>query len=371
MQYEKKCDIIVHNVLKYARMGLYMKKTFREIFISRCTGVAKKHKWLRGAVLVYMTAVLSAYHAGLKIAANGKRYSCAVLLLLFSVVGSSFASTESLDRQNAPVEVSKDGVVLAAEQEINTEEVASIEADEESLETYDDVALLEEEELDTYTLEEILENNSTYREMVENETEGSQEADYSSYDFDEEDWRLILINKQHSIPDDYTFPLGTITGNMQCDERILEDLLAMMQAAKNDGVDLVICSPYRDYNRQTYLFNRKIDRFMEAGMSYMDAYKTASMTVTSPNASEHRIGLAIDFYSSTYKNLNAGFADTDTGKWLAEHSYEYGFILRYPEGKEYITGIEYEPWHFRYVGIEAATVITQKGITLEEFWEDF
>ena len=188
--------------------------------------------------------------------------------------------------------------------------------------------------------------------------------------FSADDWKLILINKQHSIPEDYEFPLGTISGSMRCDERILEDLLTMMQAAKDEGVDLVICSPYRDYNRQTYLFNRKITRYMDAGMSYMDAYKTASMTVTSPNASEHRIGLAIDFYSSTYKNLNEGFADTATGQWLAANSYRFGFILRYPKDKEYITGIEYEPWHFRYVGVEAATVITQKGITLEEFWED-
>ena len=74
---------------------------------------------------------------------------------------------------------------------------------------------------------------------------------------------------------------------------------------------------------------------------------------------------------STHPTLNAGFADTETGKWLKEHAPEYGFILRYPLGKEYITGIEFEPWHFRYVGIEAATFITEKGITLEEFWEDY
>lgn len=318
--------------------------------------------------MVYMTVVLSVYHAGLRVAANGKRYSCAVLLLLFSVVSSSFAFPESLGRQSMSASVMEDGILLAAEQEVNTEEVASIDTDE--LETYDDVSFLSEEELDTYTLEEILESNSTYRDIVETETDALQESDYSAYQFDEEDWRLILINKQHSIPDDYTFPLGTISGNLRCDERILEDLLAMMQAAQNDGMDLEICSPYRDYNRQTYLFERKITRYMNAGMSYMDAYKTSSITVTAPNASEHQIGLAIDFYSSTYRKLNEGFADTETGKWLAAHSYEYGFILRYPKGKEYITGIEYEPWHFRYVGIEAATLITQKGITLEEFWED-
>lgn len=347
-----------------------MKKTFREKLISRCTGIAKRHKWLQGPVMAYVAVVLFVYHAGLYFVANGKRYSCVALMFLFLFVSSSFASPESLSRQNNGAVVSEDGVVLAAEHEVNEEAVASIETEADEIETFDDVELLTEEEIDTYTLDEILENYNGGNDTVQPGNVEEPVSGYENYVFSPDDWRLILINKQHSIPDDYEFPLGTISGNMKCDERIIEDLLAMMQAAKEDGVDLVICSPYRDYNRQTYLFNRKITRYMDAGMSYMDAYKTASMTVTSPNASEHRIGLAIDFYSSTYKSLNEGFANTETGKWLAAHSYEYGFILRYPKGKEYITGIEYEPWHFRYVGIEAATVITQKGITLEEFWED-
>ena len=349
-----------------------MKKTFREKFIARCGAKVKKHKWLKFPVTIYMTAVLLVYYTGLRLAANGKRYSCAVLLMLFMVVSSSFAAPESLAGQGGTA-LSPDGAQLAAEQEVNEAEVAIIEIETDDMETYDDVALLSEVELDTYTLDEILESNSDYRNLVEtteNEVENAEDSDYSDYEFDSADWRLILVNKQHSIPEDYTFPLGTITGSMQCDERILEELLAMMQAARADGVDLVVCSPYRDYNRQTYLLERKITRYMNAGMSYMDAYKTASMSVTSPNASEHRIGLAIDFYSSSYMRLDTGFADTEAGRWLAAHSYEYGFILRYPEGKEYITGIGYEPWHFRYVGVEAATVITEKEITLEEFWED-
>lgn len=348
-----------------------MKKTFREKLMSRCRRAAKKHKWLRIPVMVYMAIALFWYYAGLYVVSNGKRFSCVALFFLFLFVNSSFASPESLSRQPGIAEVSADGVVLVAEQEVDTAELASIDADQ--IEKYDDVELLCEEEIDTYTLDEILAEMGSAAESAEpagNPRKEEPETDYASYTFSEDDWRLILINKQHSIPEGYEFPLGTISGSMRCDERILEDLLTMMQAAKDEGVDLVICSPYRDYNRQTYLFNRKITRYMDAGMSYMDAYKTASMTVTSPNASEHRIGLAIDFYSSTYKNLNEGFADTATGQWLAANSYRFGFILRYPKDKEYITGIEYEPWHFRYVGVEAATVITQKGITLEEFWED-
>lgn len=348
-----------------------MKKTFREKLISHQRRVLSKHRWLKFPVLIWMVTVLSVYNAGLWLGANAKRYSCAVLLLLFLVVSSSFAFPESLSAQRNDPVLEENGILFAAEQEVDSEQVAFIEADDDTFEGYDDVALLAEEELDTYTLDEILESNENYKDLVQTGEDAVTEVqDYTDYVFDSEDWRLILVNKQHSIPEGYTFPLGTITGSMKCDERILEDLLAMMKAAKEDGIDLEVCSPYRDYNRQTYLFERKINLYMNAGMSYMDAYKTASKTVTSPNASEHQIGLAIDFYSSTYRNLDEGFADTDTGKWLAAHSYEYGFILRYPEGKEYITGIEYEPWHFRYVGVEAATVITGQGITLEEFWED-
>ncbi|MBR1692858.1 MAG: M15 family metallopeptidase, partial [Lachnospiraceae bacterium] len=148
---------------------------------------------------------------------------------------------------------------------------------------------------------------------------------------------------------------------------IIPDLLDMLKAARDDGVSLIICSPYRDLNRQEVLFNRKIKAYMKQGMSYLEAYQISSQAVTVPGASEHQLGLAIDFLTNNYSSLNEGFADTPAGKWLAEHGCEYGFILRYPKGKEYITGIEFEPWHYRYVGKEAAMQITQQNLTLEEF----
>lgn len=188
--------------------------------------------------------------------------------------------------------------------------------------------------------------------------------------FNKDDWKLLLINKQRTIPEDYEFTLGTIKGTMRCDERIIEPLTQMFAAAKADGVDLVVRSPYRDMKRQEYLFERKIKMFQASGMSYMDAYKTASVMVTVPGASEHQVGLALDITSNSYPVLEKGFADTEGGKWLAEHSWEYGFILRYPLGKEHVTGIQFEPWHFRYVGVDAAEVITKENITLEEFVEN-
>ena len=190
--------------------------------------------------------------------------------------------------------------------------------------------------------------------------------------FKKDDWRLILVNKRYSIPEDYTFELGrveTLKGMMECDERIIPDWLKMKEAAKEDGINLEITSPYRDMDYQAYLFNRKIRPYMKEGMTYMEAYAAAAQAVTVPGASEHEIGLALDIVCDTYKKLEREFEDTAAGKWLAEHSYEYGFILRYPLGKEYVTGIQYEPWHFRYVGVEAATYITKEGLTLEEFVE--
>ena len=217
-------------------------------------------------------------------------------------------------------------------------------------------------EVNSISIDDILSGNS----ISENNLESSEEE----AELTKDDWRLVLINKQHSIPDDYTFTFGSIhtqKGGMRFDERIIPDLLKMLKAAKEDGINLEIRSPYRDMNRQVYLFNKKIKEYMQQGMSYMDAYAVSSRTVTVPGASEHQIGLALDMTCDTHIGLTKSFGETEAGKWLAEHGCEYGFIVRYPEGKEYVTGIEYEPWHLRYVGVEAATIITREGITLEEF----
>ena len=164
-------------------------------------------------------------------------------------------------------------------------------------------------------------------------------------------------------------PLTTIKGNMQCDERVLDILVSMLNAAAEDGVDLMVVSPYRDYQLQKVLFERKINTYMDLGLSYLEAYKIASGKVIVPGASEHQLGIAFDIVTGSHTTLDYEFGDTAAGKWLKEHGSEYGFILRYPRGKNYITGIEYEPWHYRYVGVEAATYIMENDLTLEEFIE--
>jgi D-alanyl-D-alanine carboxypeptidase len=235
------------------------------------------------------------------------------------------------------------------------DESEQLPSDDDFLEGY-----VDEEDENQYSLDDILEIDGLDEAI-------SDTQDEALSTLSKDDWQLILVNKQHPIPDDYEFTTGIIKGSMKCDARILGDLKAMMQAAKADGINLVVSSSYRDFNRQTYLFNRKIDYYIEKGYSYLEAYKLASVTVTVPDASEHQIGLALDIASTTYSALEIGFGDTKAGKWLAAHCAEYGFIVRYPLGKEDITGIQYEPWHFRYVGKAAAAEIMERGITLEEF----
>jgi D-alanyl-D-alanine carboxypeptidase len=347
-----------------------MKKTFKEKLISRFSKIVKKHKVLQYPCLVLLTLILGIYNLGRHFVTNGKRYASICFVIIFFINSCSFSFAVFIERtgfdnvqETYSAIVEDSDIALAEASELDLEEQILL-ADEEEDEEYD--AEEDIEGVDTYTLDDILENQDNYEAYTEEteETEGE-------YVFDSSDWRLVLVNKQHPIPKSYDFTLGTIKGSMQCDERIISDLLAMLQAAKDDGVNLAICSPYRDLNKQEKLFNKKVKIYMSQGMSYMESYKLASQAVTIPGASEHQIGLALDIFSDTYTSLDEGFADTEAGKWLAEHSCEYGFTLRYPEGKEYITSIEYEPWHFRYVGKEAAMTMKNEDICLEEFWDKY
>ena len=357
-----------------------MKRTFRERSTGYFVQMGRKSKLLRIPAIIGLAISMGLCHFCDYIRKGTKRFACVLFILMCFMVGNSFAYPVFQDDSGFVTETaSLDTVTVAADSDITlinhvttSYDELPILDDEDVLEGYDDAELHGMEEADKYSLSEILEENA---DVLENKkTDDMPEVAGASRIFSEDDWRLVLINKQHPIPDDYTFTLGnikTIKGDMKCDERIIEDLLTMMQAAKKDGVNIAICSPYRDLNRQEVLFNRKIEAYMSKGMSYMEAYSISSQAVTVPGASEHQIGLAIDIVSDDYITLDEGFAETDAGKWLAEHCYEYGFILRYPKGKEYITSIEFEPWHFRYVGKDAAEVMTKEGLTLEEFWDKY
>lgn len=341
-----------------------MKKTWEEKKIAKIQHKMKRHKGLKLHYYILIFFVKLIYRSGFSLACNMKKLSCSFVVLLCFIVSSSFAYPIEEEATFKDYSVESEWVDIQEQYDYEpievSFEISEIIDDDIVLNGYNNEELDTQENIDQFSLEDILKAN----EIVPGEkTE-------ENHKLSKEDWQLVLVNKQHPVPSDYSFTLGTITGNMKCDVRIIDDLMAMLQAARRDGIDLMICSPYRDYNRQTVLFERKIDYYMDKGYSYVEAYKIASMSVTVPGASEHQIGLALDIVSNTYTVLDSGFGETAAGIWLREHGYEYGFILRYPLGKEYITGIQYEPWHYRYVGKQAATQIMKSGITLEEFLED-
>lgn len=334
-----------------------MKKTWKEAQVSKCIRIGNKYKFLKPFMLLVIFFIVVIDRIRIYFLTNRKRLLGVGMSFLIFLVSNSF-STPAFQTQS---------FLTMAESDESVEEgfENSLENDEKYLD--DKVEELTQEILENgeeqYSVDEIL-SNSNIKQLIQNNNGSSKNGKFSK-----DDWNLLLVNKQHPVPEDYTFELGTIAGSMKCDARILPELFEMLQAARDDDVYLSVCSPYRDISRQEMLFNRKIKRYMGNGYSYLEAYKISSQSVTVPGASEHQIGLALDIISNDYTTLDEGFGNTKAGKWLKEHSREYGFILRYPKGKEYITGIEFEPWHFRYVGKEAATIIMDNGITLEEFVE--
>ena len=183
------------------------------------------------------------------------------------------------------------------------------------------------------------------------------------------DWKLILVNKENYLPDNYEVKLKTINGNMKVDERIYNDLKNMLNDAKKENLDLLICSSYRSTSKQKKLFNDKIKEYKNKGYSDEEAYKEASYWVLIPGTSEHETGLSVDIVSIDNQVLDENQEKTKEQKWLMENSYKYGFILRYPTNKKDITGVNYEPWHYRYVGKENALQIKKLNVCLEEYIE--
>ena len=330
-----------------------MNKTWKETTTNRLRRKIHKHKYFKLPWQIALIVVTIVGDTGEYLIHNSKRFSSIAAVFLFFIISSSFAFPYIQEEEYLAQDYSRMHI-----------SAADVIDDDDVLQGYNNEELDVQNGVDQFSLDDILEANEA-KEQTSAVTDETVEQKLTA-----DDWRLLLVNKQHPVPENYTFTPGKITGNMKCDARIIDDLMAMMEAAKADGINLMVCSPYRDYNRQTVLFNRKIDYYMNKGYSYLEAYKISSITVTVPGASEHQIGLALDIVSDTYPYLEIEFGETQAGKWLNKHSCEYGFILRYPLGKEYITGIQYEPWHFRYVGKEAATAIMSQGITLEEFLED-
>ena len=184
-------------------------------------------------------------------------------------------------------------------------------------------------------------------------------------------WYLTLVNWQHEMKKDYRPKLVEIESGYYVDVRIEEPLRQMLAAAKADGMRIEICSAYRSVKRQEQIFNESARDRRNEGMEYWEAYQDTLRSVNAPGTSEHGLGLAVDLVSSYYTELDRKQAQTDEAKWLEAHCHEYGFILRYPPDKTKETGIIYEPWHYRYVGVDIATEIMEAGITLETYLKDY
>lgn len=187
------------------------------------------------------------------------------------------------------------------------------------------------------------------------------------------DWALILVNRDNPLPKDYTVETANYNSARKFDARAIDYLKNMVKAAKSDGIILNVISSYRSVERQTVLFENKVSQYMDKGYSREKAEKKAAMVVAIPGTSEHSTGLAADIVSVKWYDLHSelteDFDKTKEYDWLEKNAADYGFILRYPKDKEDVTGISYEPWHYRFVGIENAKYISSRGLTLEEFSE--
>lgn len=178
---------------------------------------------------------------------------------------------------------------------------------------------------------------------------------------------LILVNPWNPLPEGYVPELEEVGEEQYMDVRCAGALLEMLEACREAGGSPYICSTYRTQEYQQGLYENKILRLVLAGVDTAAAPAIAAQSVAVPGTSEHQLGLAVDIIDQFYTNLDAGQEETSTQKWLMENSWRYGFILRYPNGSTEITGIIYEPWHYRYVGETYAEEIYELGVTLEEY----
>ncbi|MDE6748348.1 MAG: M15 family metallopeptidase [Lachnospiraceae bacterium] len=181
---------------------------------------------------------------------------------------------------------------------------------------------------------------------------------------DYEEWNLILVNTWNEIPEDYDVTLTELSNGQEVDSRIYPYLQDLFDAMREDGIYPIVREGYRTADEQQRILDDKVMAFIREGYSKSRAKRLAEKWVAIPGTSEHQLGIAVDINADKEKSSNE-----EVYEWLAENAYKYGFILRYPQGKEDITGTAYEPWHYRYVGEEAAEEIFNRQICLEEYFE--
>ena len=178
-----------------------------------------------------------------------------------------------------------------------------------------------------------------------------------------DDWQIRLVNRDNPLPDDFAVELENLDASRKFDKRAIEPLKQMICDMRDQGIKNIWAqSTYRSIEYQKGLYEKSINKYLKQGKSQEEAQKLTDEYINRPGTSEHHLGLAVDF-----NNVDEGFENTKAYKWLLENASDYGFILRYPKEKEDITGIEYEPWHWRYVGPEHAKKMKEQNLCLEEY----
>lgn len=180
------------------------------------------------------------------------------------------------------------------------------------------------------------------------------------------DWKLILVNREYSVPKDYEVELTELSNGKKVDSRIYPALQQMFDDARANGLALFVREAYRTRKEQQQILDDKIEKYKKDGYSVQKATQLAEEYVALPGTSEHELGLSVDINADTTQcSADAVY------NWLDENAYRYGFIKRYPADKTKITGINNEPWHYRYVGIEAAKRMKEENLCLEEYLNSY
>lgn len=180
--------------------------------------------------------------------------------------------------------------------------------------------------------------------------------------------KLLLVNAKNKLPANYNPDLAEVTGGYCLVRCAAEAMKKMICAALEDKIELRVFSAYRSIEYQQGLFDEDMRRYIMQGYSGTEAYDMTARSVAVPGYSEHNAGLAADISTMKWKgDITEMFDRTPEFQWLSENAHKFGYILRYPKGKEDITGIQYEPWHYRYVGLPHSVNIHNKNITLEEY----
>ena len=178
-----------------------------------------------------------------------------------------------------------------------------------------------------------------------------------------DDWKILLVNKDNPIPDNFEVKLGNIDKDRKFDIRALPELQNMISTMQKEGIiNVWVQSAYRSEGEQQDVYSNSIKKYISQGKTKEEAQKLTSEYINKSGTSEHNLGLAIDF-----NFINQSFENSKAFKWLIENAEDYGFILRYKKEKESITGVRYEPWHWRYVGVEHAKLMNEMDFCLEEY----